>query len=94
MGPARDHLKDLAYLRLLPHRLPDWVPFCSASSTIICPEFELDGTTNLGCMLLRGVLSERELDGFSNIRETLKQPADIKEEVDNKTPTDDDWENL
>lgn len=34
MAPTKEHLKKLAYLRLLLHRLPDSVPFCNADSTI------------------------------------------------------------
>jgi len=40
-------------------------------------------------MLLRGMLSKKELDGFLNSCETCKQP-DIMGEVDGETPTDGD----
>ena len=56
-------------------------------------DFELDGAANLGSMLLRGMLSEKELDGFPNSSGTCKEP-DITGEVDNETPTDEDWKNL
>lgn len=65
------------------------------SSTLpdTCPDLELDGEADLGSTLLRGMLSEKKLNGFSNGYEVPKQP-DIAGEADNKAPTDDDWKNL
>jgi hypothetical protein len=58
----------------------------------VCPDFELDGSANLGSIFLQGMLSEKELAGFSNNYGPPAQP-DTVGDVD-ETPTEDDWKNL
>jgi hypothetical protein len=58
----------------------------------VCPDFELDGSANLGSIFLQGMLSEKEFAGFSNNYGPPTQP-DIVGDVD-ETPTEDDWKNL
>ena len=64
----------------------------SCASPGVCPDFELDGVADLGSIFLRGMLSEKELNGFSCDRETPGQPVIAGN--DNEAPADDDWKNL
>ena len=63
------------------------------TSPDIRPDFELDRAANLGSVLLRGMLSEKELNGFPNNYETPGQPKTTGD-ADNEVPTDDDWKNI
>jgi len=59
----------------------------------IRPDFELYSMANLGSILLRGMLSEKEPVGFSNNYETPGEPRTAGD-ADNEAPMDDDWKNL
>ena len=56
------------------------------------PDFELGGVADLESIFLQGMLSEKELDGFSCDRKTPGQPVIAGD--DSEAPTDDDWKNL
>ena len=53
-----------------------------------CPDFELDGSANLGSIFLQGMLSGKGLAGFSDYYELSAQPRTAVN-VDDEASTED-----
>jgi hypothetical protein len=55
----------------------------------VYPDFELDGSANLGSAFLQGMLAKGELTGFPNNYELSAQPSTVGD-ADNEAPTEGD----